>query len=270
VQLPFYEYDSLTVLWGGEPVGIFVSEHEGVWGWLEDDGRQLAIQLEIVAEAVGADFHDRASSPCHFSALEIRHRFVSGYELAGNTWFATSSAPTRVHIETDRALVVEVDRVRRRIRRPLTFDSREPHAISILERNGIMGGPFIAAGGAILDANPARGRIGWEHTYLYPFLFYSAALETDFTREFTFVPAVEITHGGGLGALMIPRAGLGVGVPMQFLPDPRPGLRTQVSLSWFVFSFLTTFDWLPVLPPTGAGSERPQMFKLAFLGQFSF
>lgn len=141
----------------------------------------------------------------------------------------------------------------------------------MFERERLTGGPFIALGGAILDANPARGRIGWEHAHPYSFFFYSAALETDFTSELTFVPAVEITHGGSfVTAIVFPRAGFGVGLPVQFLPDPRPGLRAQVSLSWMVFSILTIFDWLMELPPTQAGFERPNMFKLAFLGQFSF
>jgi hypothetical protein len=298
MQLPFSKYDSLSVRWGGEAVELLGEEqrqaaidwvaahegerdeapNEGVWLFVEDDGQQLQVELEIAGEVYGEGRN--WNRVCRYTALEVRHPFVPR-DARGVSWRWWSRGPaavapearTRVHVETDPGLLLEVGRARRNTaRRPADLDEPTNSGVelAVLERQRISGGPFIALGGAILDANPARGRIGWEHAHPYPFLFYSGALETDFTHELTLVPAVEITHGGGIMAFAIPRAGFGVGLPVQILPDPRPGLRAQVSFSWIVFSILTTFDWLMPLPPTQSGVERPHMFKLAFLGQFSF
>lgn len=294
MQLPFVDSTGLTVRWGSVPVELATEDQRqaaidqaeldrsdgGLWLWLEDDGQPLTVELEIEGEVIGEGIY--WPSCCHLTALEIRHRFVPRPARA-NTWrwgehdspAVAPDARTHVRIDADPDMRVEVGRAKRNTARrgPLSLEIPADRAseFAVLERQRITGGPFIAAGGAILDANPARGRIGWEHTFTPPFLFYSAALETDFTSELTFVPAVEITHGGSLvTAIVFPRAGFGVGVPVQFLPDPRPGLRAQVSFSWIVFSILTTFDWLPELPLTRAGEERPHMLKLAFLGQFSF
>jgi hypothetical protein len=283
MMLPFIAHAETTVRWGGRPVENIAVTDEGLELWLEDDGQQLTIELEIEGVFTGEGFD--WGQCCRFTALEIRHMFVPRPTRA-NTWRwwdrSDRSDPsavgpdvrTHVRVDADPGLLVEVDGKRRNPARrgPASFDvaSNFGAEFEVFERERLTGGPFIAIGGAILDANPVRGRIGWEHAYPYSFLFYSAALETDFTSEFTFVPAVEITHGAQQVLIVLPRVGFGVGVPVQFLPDPRPGLRAQVSLSWFVFSILTTFDWLPQLPTTDAGLERPHMFKLAFLGQFSF
>ncbi len=138
------------------------------------------------------------------------------------------------------------------------------------DRGRLEGGPFIAVGGGLLDANPVRGRIGWEHTHPFPFLFYSAALETDFTREFTVAPAIELSHGLQQVLFILPCAGIGVGVPVQIFPQVRPGLRAQASLSWRAVSFLTTFDWFMALPDKPNGEQRPTSLRLALLGQLSF
>jgi hypothetical protein len=299
--LPFIAHAETTVRWGGRPVEIIADEqqleqakiwvheykqaqdrnrinYDGVYLWLEDDGQQLIVELEIEGVFTGEGFD--WGQCCRLTALEIRHPFVPRHSR-GNVWRWSDpttvypGARTFVHVDADPGLLVEVDGKRRNPARrgPASFDVASDFGAEfmVFERERLTGGPFIAIGGAILDANPVRGRIGWQHAYPFPSLFYSAALETDFTSEFTFVPAVEITHGGQMVmATIFPRAGFGVGLPVQFLPDPRPGLRAQVSFSWIVFSILTTFDWLPMLAPTGAGTERPHMFKLAFLGQFSF
>ena len=51
-------------------------------------------------------------------------------------------------------------------------------------------------------------------------------------------------------------------------PELRAGVRVQASLAWRVFSFLTTFDYLP--PPRAGGAEAEPLRRLAFLGQLSF
>ncbi|HVI00453.1 MAG TPA: hypothetical protein VM869_17165 [Enhygromyxa sp.] len=254
--------------------------------WLEDDGTQTRVELVIEGDvyldygpSLDPDGYDFEC--CHYNALEIRHPFVPTYtshrRLAWRDEKSTSvdpkaktqlrvRPPAKYHVRADPGL----DAVRHGDTYEIRGRSQSGVGLSLIRWRSLKGGPFIAAGGAILDANPARGRIGWEHTHPLPFLFYSAALETDFQREFTAVPAIEISHGRGSIWWFVPIAGLGVGVPVQILPDPRPGVRGQFSLSWRVFSFLTTFDVLPALRTTDAGVERPTLMKLAFLGQFSF
>ena len=294
--LPFAAYKWLEVRWDDRRVEPLVGEAldratawvqeldgadapEGVVLWLADDGRQLTIELELEGEVYGEHFYSRDC--CHRTALEVRHPFVAS-DAEADTWrwgeyesaAVSPDAHTRVRVNADRGLLVQAGRARHNAYRRGALSLDEPSSsgvgFEVIDPGRITGGPFIALGGAILDSNPVRGRIGWEHTYKYPYLYYSGALETDFTSDFTFVPAVEITHGRGLIFAMFPCVGFGVGLPVQFLPDPRPALRAQVSLSWTVFSILTTFDWLMQLPPTASGSERPHMLELAFLGQFSF
>jgi hypothetical protein len=249
--------------------------------WLEDDGQRTEIVLEIegrpysISEPPDEGFQTERC--CHYNALQLRHPWVPTYTQRGEwVWVdehadaMAPSAQTQIDVELAHGLAVEHDGAEQRGEIELHGLSRPGLRWSVVDHGRLKGGPFIAAGGAILDANPARGRIGWEHAEPLPFLFYSAALETDFVRELTVVPAIELTHGRTRVMWFVPCAGLGVGAPVQVLPDVRPGLRVQASLSWRVFSFLTIFDWLPKLAPTDAGVERPTMFKLAFMGQLSF
>lgn len=302
-RLEVFLPDSLTIRFGGQLVEVIGYRDEGhaevvaaieaergltnpgdrvdtgSFFWLEDDGESASVVLEIESDDIG-EFHfvdegHYVSECCRLNALEVRHPWVPTYTTR-TTWSwldpraksVARNARTRVTIEHDDSLVMEIDGeavANSRIEAP----SRPGLEFSLTDYGRLKGGPFIAVGGALLDANPVRGRIGWEHAEPFPNLFYSAALETDFTREFSVVPAIEVTHGRSFVGFLFPCAGIGVGVPVQILPDLRPGLRLQASLSWRMVSFLTTFDWLMQLPPR-AGTERPTMYKLAFLGQLSF
>jgi hypothetical protein len=283
--LPFNGSDDLSVTFGGRVMEHDL-EHEreadanGLHYWLEDDGQRTTVELVIEGQVrrYGDGRRDGWYAPqcCHFTALEVRHPFVPTY-MASNFWdwfdesadaeVVPANAWTRVRVRAAPKLSVEVDGRARRANEDdveLAVPSQSELRIVIEDRGRLKGGPFVAVGGALLDANPVRGRIGWEHTHPVPFLFYSAALETDFREELTVAPAIEISHGRSSQWWMLPCAGFGLGVPIQILPDVRPGIRVQASLSWRVLSFLTTFDTLPAI------AEQGRIRRIAFLGQLSF
>jgi hypothetical protein len=254
--------------------------------WIEDEGAARSAELVIEGRtrlpSHGEGVGRYARQCCHFSALEVRHPVVPTYShFAAWSWGEVHAPAVRVDART-----------RVRVRPPAKYELEEEDTLAREEADGgeaivlegpsdpgarltlsrprrLKGGPFVAFGGAILDApNHGRGRLGWEHTFGVPFVLYSAAVETDFIREVTVVPAVEVSHGRSYVLFFLPCAGLGVGAPLQLLPELRAGVRVQASLAWRVFTFLTTFDYLP--PPRAGGPEAAPLRRLAFLGQLSF
>lgn len=305
LRLPFNGYRTLSISFAGSPVeladrqaqaaaksALHVGELDqgGVYLWLDDDGTQTTVELEIVGElysfgdAEPPDGRWHAPECCHLHALAVRHPWVPTYG-ARTTWrwgderaeTVAADAQTRLQLDADRKLEIDVEASERPPVTPERDGVAHVDAPSLAELEWtvtkygrLKGGPFIGFGGALLDANPVRGRLGWEHAEPLPFLFYSAALETDFTTELTLIPAVEISHGRSRLWWFAPCVGFGVGVPIQFLPQIRPALRTQLSLSWRMFSILGAFDWLPELPPTDADEPRPTLLRVAIFGQLSF
>ena len=259
---------------------------DGMLLWVEDEGAALSVELVLEGREhmprYGEGVGRYARQCCQFSALEVRHPVVPTYSYVARWDWDEAGAPA----------VGRGARTRVRVRPPAKYEvvgdpalSREetdggeavvlegpsdPGArLTVTRRRRLKGGPFIAFGGAILDVpNHGRGRLGWEHTFGVPFVLYSAAVETDFINEVTVAPAVEVSHGRTYVLYFVPCAGLGVGAPIQLLPELRAGVRVQASLAWRVFSFLTTFDYLP--PPRAGGAEAEPLRRLAFLGQLSF
>ncbi|MFO7566924.1 MAG: hypothetical protein R6X02_30045 [Enhygromyxa sp.] len=305
LRLPFNSHRNLSISFAGNPVdiadrkaeaaakaalGVHELDDGGVYLWLDDDGRQTTVELEIVGEvyyfgdAEPPDGRWYAPECCHLHALELRHPWVPTYSRR-TTWrwgdaraeAVAAAAQTRLELDADRKLEVDFATPKRPPVRPerdgvveVDASSRTELEWTLTRPARLKGGPFIGFGGALLDANLVRGRLGWEHAEPLPFLFYSAALETDFTTELSLIPAVEISHGRDKLWWVAPCVGFGVGVPVQVLPQLRPGLRTQLSLSWRMFSILGAFDWLSELPSTDSGEPRPTQLRLAIFGQLSF
>lgn len=263
--------------WRGETGGVKL--------WVEDEGDARSVELVLEGRAplsrYASGYGRYARYCCEVNALDVRHPVVPTYSESTHWMWAEVWAPavrvdarTRVRVRPPAKFEVEgaatLERVAAEEDAVVLEGPSDPGAgLTLVRRRRLKGGPFVGFGGAILDApNHGRGRLGWEHTFALPFVLYSAAVETDFVRELTAVPAVEISHGRPVILFFLPCAGLGLGAPVQLLPELRAGVRVQASLAWRVFTFLTTFDYLPT--PRAGGPDAAPLRRLAFLGQLSF
>jgi hypothetical protein len=107
------------------------------------------------------------------------------------------------------------------------------------------GGPIVAAGlGWSPEGLRPRLRVGWELAWP-KLLVHSLVVETDARRRLTLIPAWELAipewH------VVFPDLGVGLGVPVQLLPDARPGVRVQGRFGFWIFHIIGAWDHFPAI-----------------------
>jgi hypothetical protein len=107
------------------------------------------------------------------------------------------------------------------------------------------GGPIVGAGlGWSPEGLRPRVRAGWE--LAWPgLLVHSLTVETDTRRRVAVVPAWELTFPQW--HVVLPDLGLGLGVPVQLVPEARPGVRLQGRFGFWIFHLIGTFDHFPAI-----------------------
>ena len=197
---------------------------------------------------------------CTPSASARRHPFVArrptaGYNVhvaAGGPFLSTPAAVTGTH---DIPASWRGDWFRRYDRkggrkrsRPQAddtlFDPTRNDGVAMDRRLRLdPGGPVVAAGVAWTpEGTRARLRAGWEITWPRV-LAHSLVVETDARRRITVIPTTELACP--TLTWILPDLGIGVGAPMQLVPDPRVGVRFQGRLGFWIFHLITTFDHFP-------------------------
>lgn len=110
------------------------------------------------------------------------------------------------------------------------------------------GGPLLGLGGALGPGSGFRARFGYE-VAAPSWLLYSLTLDTDFTRHLTLAATVEAASPA---LIIIPSVGIGVGLPVQVLPETLVGARVQASLQFAAVGFVTSLD---IFPDLGSGAD---------------
>lgn len=100
------------------------------------------------------------------------------------------------------------------------------------------GGPIVGVGIDIGHGPRPRLRVGWEAAIARPWWIQSLVVESDL-RSMTVVPATAVA------ASFFHIASVGVGMPVRVLPEPRVGVRAQLSYGWKRIDILGTFDAYP-------------------------
>lgn len=117
------------------------------------------------------------------------------------------------------------------------------------------GGPVVGVGlGWSPEGVRARVRAGWEVAWPR-LLVHSLVVETDARRRVMLVPALELTFPEWY--LLLPDLGVGLGAPIQLVPEARPGVRVHGRLGWWMFAVIGSFDHFPAargLPRERLGS----------------
>ncbi len=240
---------------------------------LEDPG---GARVEVVVSAkamIGQEVRVPEPNCCRFTPLDSRHWFADMPTRAWVHWLpqgdVAADLRTHVEIELPRSWRVQavagVEATRDGDRRRLVVDlpSGEPQTLALTEPGLRLGGPVVGFGGGLGDYRGFRARIGWEQ--MYPELLgYSAMLETNFIDNLVVVPAVEVSHPIPAPLFFLPQVGLGIGAPVQILPDARVGLRGLGSLTWPFVSFVFAVDWYP------ATRALQQSLGFALYGQVGF
>jgi hypothetical protein len=280
------------------PVSVSVNgrtlelDDSGIKIAIADDGRSATVVVEFALSGTwtplvpkpdrrhlllgsGSELVIRSRDPDHYT--DEYYSNAPGGEIRFAVW---SRLPVRI---TELAQPGrERPRVPKRTRRQgrtttASFASDAPVQIRLIQKRSVPGGVFVGVGGALLDVDYAlRGRIGAEFAAPRRFggrrrgidgaLFHSLALETDFRRSVTVVPAIELTHEIPVREWWWwPSVGAGTGVPLQFSDEVRPGLRGLATLNWPVIGFVATFDWYP----TFAADQTTRM-QLGLLGELRF
>lgn len=107
------------------------------------------------------------------------------------------------------------------------------------------GGPIVAAGlGWSPEGLRPRLRLGWELAWP-KLLVHSLVVETDARRRLTLIPAWELTFPEW--HIVFPDLGVGLGVPIQLLPDARPGVRVQGRFGFWIFHIIGAWDHYPAV-----------------------
>ncbi|WP_224362910.1 hypothetical protein [Hyalangium versicolor] len=107
----------------------------------------------------------------------------------------------------------------------------------------IPGGVQLGVGARLGDGSRFMARLGYQLAAPESFL-HSLSVETDFREQLVFTP---LTQYATPQILIIPSLGLGVGVPVQVLPEARPGLRLLVDLHFGPVGAALSWDHYPRL-----------------------
>lgn len=181
----------------------------------------------------------------------------------GGEW---RSAPATMTVEHDipwrwtgdRDLVYRRDGERRRANqaapRP-TNDRWDEHARFDVDRRWRVdpGGPVVGAGlGWGPEGLRPRLRIGYELAYPRV-IAHSLVVETDARRRVLIVPSWELTIPDGW-PVFFPDLGAGLGVPIEVVPEARPGVRVHARFGFWIFHLIGSFDHFPAI--RGLGIQR--------------
>ena len=119
------------------------------------------------------------------------------------------------------------------------------------------GGVQLALGSSLGAEARFRARLGYQ-LGTGPWLLHSLSLETDFRDQLVVTPLIQ---GASPQLLLIPSAGLGLGVPLRVAPTFRPGARVLVDLHFFLLGVVFTWDYFP------AYGKDPALSQLTLMGQ---
>jgi|SRR5215217_5721705 len=117
------------------------------------------------------------------------------------------------------------------------------------------GGVQLGLGVRSLDGTRLMARLGYQFAAPESFL-HSFSAETDFRKQLVFTP---LSQYATPQVAIIPSLGLGLGVPVQVLPDVRPGLRFLVDLHFGPVGTVLNWDHYPAL---GEGTDSFSQFML--------
>lgn len=124
------------------------------------------------------------------------------------------------------------------------------------------GGPIVAAGlGWSPEGLRPRLRVGWELAWP-KLLVHSLVVETDARRRLTLIPAWELAipewH------VVFPDLGVGLGVPVQILPEARPGVRVQGRFGFWIFHIIGAWDHYPAVRGLPHENHGALMLQVGF------
>ena len=74
---------------------------------------------------------------------------------------------------------------------------------------------------------------------------HSVVVETDARRRVLVVPAWELAIPDW--SKFLPDLGAGLGVPVQLVPEARPGVRVQARFGVWIFHLIGSFDHFPAV-----------------------
>lgn len=124
------------------------------------------------------------------------------------------------------------------------------------------GGPIVAAGlGWSPEGLRPRLRVGWELAWP-KLLMHSLVVETDARRRLTLIPAWELTFPEW--HIVFPDLGVGLGVPVQILPDARPGVRVHGRFGFWIFHLIGAWDHYPAVRDLPHENHGTLMLQVGF------
>ncbi|RKH47067.1 hypothetical protein D7V93_34255 [Corallococcus llansteffanensis] len=105
------------------------------------------------------------------------------------------------------------------------------------------GGVQLGLGARLGDDSRVMARLGYQLAAPESFL-HSLSVETDFREQLVLTP---LTQYATPQVAIIPSLGLGLGVPVQVLPEARPGLRLLADLHFGPLGAALSWDHYPAL-----------------------
>ncbi|NPC69895.1 hypothetical protein HPP05_09050 [Corallococcus exiguus] len=107
----------------------------------------------------------------------------------------------------------------------------------------IPGGVQLGLGARLGDGSRFMARLGYQFAAPESFL-HSVSVETDFREQLVLTP---LTQYATPQVLIIPSFGFGLGIPVQVLPEARPGLRLLADLHFGPLGAALSWDHYPAL-----------------------
>lgn len=221
-----------------------------VWDAPQDGAVAVVVTAELRVDpwdaCCGRDTNNRRHpvlNPWRFSLYRLGYGRVSKLHNA-TAWTLAIDTPRAWRGHTDGGK----PHGRRRsevVKRGMWIDPREPFVPVLIDRPLRLdrGGPIAAVGLGFEPGGVApRLRFGWELAWPNA-LVHTIAVETDARRRVVLVPAWEATLSY-LGTWFLDFA-LGLGVPIQVAPAPRPGVRVLGRMGWRMVHLLGIYDAYP-------------------------
>jgi hypothetical protein len=171
-------------------------------------------------------------------SVEVELRFPAGWGFDAEGWTVTSDGGERIARQTARPAGGELT---------LSFTRPAPRFFR--------GGPILAIAGSTGDQSGCRLRGGWE-VAAPEWLLFSAAAEWGWKDRLYVVPMVK---AASRMILFIPSFGVGLGLPVQLLPERRTGVRLELDAMLGPLGFVASFDWYP-----GSPALASQTWGIAF------
>jgi hypothetical protein len=172
--------------------------------------------------------------------LHITVRVPSGWEVGSSPDASVRTLP----VATDWRLRHEGEQVV--AERSLTAESAPEWLNVTLTKPQpwwIPGGVQLGLGARLGDGSRFMARLGYQFAAPESFL-HSLSVETDFREQLVLTP---LTQYATPQVVIIPSFGLGLGVPVQVLPEARPGLRLLADLHFGPLGAALSWDHYPAL-----------------------